>query len=190
MHQLQCVTRYEFTSYPTCMLQHVTRTSCFMHVGCSLALLHLDGCLYLLRHDACCSQAAKLSSVEAKTVFITVQKDPCGQPHLGVASDEALKVWSWCCHHCLAQCSLLRLMMRHSSDTTESELAAVSSLMVDISMTKICDRLPLSVSNPWLTRVHSWNTVCWMFMLETYKNVLAPTKQIVLAPTKENLCRQ
>lgn len=57
----------------------------------NLALLHLDGCLYLLRHDACCSQAATLNCVEAKTVFITVQTDPCGQSYLGVASDEALK---------------------------------------------------------------------------------------------------
>ncbi|KAL0055176.1 hypothetical protein WJX82_008271 [Trebouxia sp. C0006] len=57
----------------------------------SLALLHLDGCLYLVCHDACCSQAAKLSSVDAKTVFINVQTDPCGQPYLGLASDKALK---------------------------------------------------------------------------------------------------
>jgi hypothetical protein len=91
-----------------CMLQYVTRTKCLTHVGDSLALLHLDGCLYLLRHDACCSQAAKLSSVEAKTVFVTVQTDPCGQPYLGVASDEALKVWSWCCHHSIIfSCSML-----------------------------------------------------------------------------------
>ncbi|KAL0023044.1 hypothetical protein WJX79_004025 [Trebouxia sp. C0005] len=60
----------------------------------SLGLLHLDGCLYLLRHDAFCSQAANLSSVEAKTVFVTVQTDPCSLPYLGVASDEALKAVS------------------------------------------------------------------------------------------------
>lgn len=75
------------------MLQHVTTTSGLIIVGDSLGLLHLDGCLYLLRHDAFCSQAANLSSVEAKTVFVTVQTDPCSLPYLGVASDEALKVW-------------------------------------------------------------------------------------------------
>ena len=74
------------------MLQFLTGTHCFTHAGYSLALLHLDGCLYLLRHDACCSQAATLNHVEAKTVFITVQTGPCGQSYLGVASDEALKV--------------------------------------------------------------------------------------------------
>ncbi|DBA97233.1 TPA: biogenesis of lysosome-related organelles complex 1 subunit 1 [Trebouxia sp. C0004] len=56
-----------------------------------LAVLHLDGCLYLLRHDACCCQIAKLSSAEVKTVFVDVHTDPCGQPFLGVASDEAVK---------------------------------------------------------------------------------------------------
>jgi len=106
-----------------------------MHVGCSLALLHLDGCLYLLRHDACCSQAANSRRVEVKTVFITVQTDPCGQPYLGVASDEALKVWSWRCPHCLAQRSLLRLVSSLWRIMIESELAAASPLMVDISMT-------------------------------------------------------
>ncbi len=97
-----------------------------MHVGYSLALLHLDGCLYLVCHDACCSQAAKLSSVDAKTVFINVQTDPCGQPYLGLASDKALKVWSLCCRHSLSQCSLLHLVSLLWRIMTESEMAAAS----------------------------------------------------------------
>ena len=130
MHQLQCAVQHE------CTYLHATGFTgihCFTHVGYSLALLHLDGCLYLLRHDACCSQAANLSSVEAKTVFITVQTDPCGQPYLGVALDEALKVWSGCCPHFLAYCSLLRLVSVLWRIMTESQLAAANPPMVDIS---------------------------------------------------------